>query len=142
MLTVQEKIIANSEEETANVAYKFASSLKGNEVVTLNGELGAGKTFFIKHLLKQFGISNVSSPTFSIVNEYNGKCKVNHFDFYRINKIEELYDIGFDEYVNNSSLTLIEWADLFPSIIPKNHIEITLKVNQDFSREISFRISK
>lgn len=139
MLFIQDKIITTNEKETANAAYEFASYLRGNEIIALNGELGAGKTFFIKHLLKQFGISNVNSPTFSIVNEYNGTVKVNHFDFYRINKIEELYDIGFDEYINDSSLTVIEWAELYPAIIPKKHIEITIKVNENYSREINFR---
>jgi tRNA threonylcarbamoyladenosine biosynthesis protein TsaE len=137
---VQNIIVTNSEEETANAAYLFSSQLTGNEVIAINGELGAGKTFFIRHMLKRFGIPNVSSPTFSLVNECNGSIKVNHFDFYRINKIEELYDIGFDEYINNSNLTIIEWAELFPEILPINYIEISIKVNDDFSREIKIKI--
>jgi tRNA threonylcarbamoyladenosine biosynthesis protein TsaE len=134
---VKNNIVTNSEEETANAANLFSSQLTGNEVIAINGELGAGKTFFIRHMLKNFGITNVSSPTFSLVNEYNGKFRINHFDFYRINKIEELYDIGFDEYINDSSLTIIEWAELFPEILPLRYIEISIKVIGDFKREIT-----
>ena len=136
---VEEKLIANSEEDTALIAKEFSSGLNGDEIIAVNGELGAGKTFLIKHLLKSFQINNVSSPTFSIVNEYYGSVKVNHFDFYRINRIEELYDIGFDEYINNSGITIIEWAELYKEILPKNYIEIDIKVNTDFSRDIKIK---
>lgn len=130
----------NSEEETARLAGEFSELLQGGEIVALNGDLGAGKTSFIKHLLRNFEIDNVSSPTFAIVNEYQGSLKVNHFDFYRINKVEELYDIGFEEYLTREdTLTFIEWADLLPEVLPSKRIEISFVVNDDFSREISFK---
>lgn len=132
----KEKLIASSEEDTVLIAKEFSTGLNGNEIIAVNGELGAGKTFFIKNMLENFQIYNVSSPTFSIVNEYHGSVKVNHFDFYRINRIEELYDIGFDEYINDSGITIIEWAELFKELLPKNFIEIDIKVNPDFSRDI------
>lgn len=126
-----------SEQETIRLADDFAGILAPGDVVALNGELGAGKTFFIKHLLKNFGIDYVSSPTFSIVNEYSGTYYINHFDFYRINRLEELYDIGFEEYlIRDNSITLIEWADMIPEVLPSKRIEINLKVNDDFSRDI------
>lgn len=133
----------SSEEETAGLAKEFSKTLQGGEVVALNGDLGAGKTSFIKFLLRNFEIDNVSSPTFAIVNEYEGRLKVNHFDFYRINKVEELYDIGFEEYLTREdTVTFIEWADLLPEVLPSRRIEINFVVNDDFTRDISFnRIS-
>ncbi|HEX2868913.1 MAG TPA: tRNA (adenosine(37)-N6)-threonylcarbamoyltransferase complex ATPase subunit type 1 TsaE [Ignavibacteriales bacterium] len=128
-----------SEEETARLAGEFSKTLQGGEVVALMGNLGAGKTSFVKHLLRQFGIDNVSSPTFAIVNEYEGRLNVNHFDFYRINKVEELYDIGFEEYLmRDDTVTFIEWADLLPEVLPVRRIEISFVLNEDFTRDISF----
>lgn len=128
-----------SEEETARLAREFSKTLQGGEVVALNGNLGAGKTSFVKHLLRNFGIDNVSSPTFAIVNEYEGRLNVNHFDFYRINKVEELYDIGFEEYLmRDDTVTFIEWADLLPEVLPGRRIEISFVLNEDFTRDISF----
>ena len=126
-----------SENETASLAEKFASGLEGGEKIVLNGELGAGKTFFIKKAADYLGIKNASSPTFALVNEYSGKFKIYHFDFYRINKINELYDIGFGDYLNDDeALVFIEWGNLFPEILPRKRIEIEIKVLNDFSREI------
>jgi tRNA threonylcarbamoyladenosine biosynthesis protein TsaE len=134
------KSVVTSEEETIDLADEFSSVLKPGDIVTLYGQLGAGKTFFVKHILKNYGISNVSSPTFAIVNQYSGKYNINHFDFYRINKINELYDIGFEDYINaQDAITFIEWADLIPEIIPDDNIEINIGVNDDFSREITIK---
>lgn len=129
----------SSEQETARLAKEFSETIQGGEVVALNGDLGAGKTSFIKYLLRYFEIDNVSSPTFAIVNEYEGSLKVSHFDFYRINRIEELYDIGFEEYLTREdSVTFIEWANLLPEILPSKRIDISFIVNEDFSRDITF----
>jgi tRNA threonylcarbamoyladenosine biosynthesis protein TsaE len=129
-----------SEKETAELAGEFSLELKKGETVVINGELGAGKTFFIKNAAIVFGINNVSSPTFALVNEYSGKIKIYHFDFYRINDIKELYDIGFDDYLNDDEAVLfIEWGNLFPEILPHKRIEIEIKVFEDFSREISIK---
>ena len=86
--------ISNSEEETKQIAYEFADFITEGMIIILNGDLGAGKTLFIQSVLKKFQIGEVNSPTFSIVNEYSGIKKFFHFDFYRINKKNELYDIG------------------------------------------------
>jgi tRNA threonylcarbamoyladenosine biosynthesis protein TsaE len=127
-----------SEEETAALARNFAKQLEGGEVVSLTGRLGSGKTFFVRHAAKYFGIENVTSPTFAIINVYNGKKVINHFDFYRINKAEELYEIGINDYFNDSeSITFIEWAELFPEVLPAKRINITIKLNDDFTREIT-----
>jgi len=126
-----------SERETKKLAEEFALGLKAGEAIVIDGELGAGKTFFIKSAAGVLGINNVNIPTFAIVNEYSGKFKIYHFDFYRINEIKELYDIGFDDYLNDDEAILfIEWGNLFPEILPHKRIEIEIKVMEDFSREI------
>ena len=128
-----------SEEETVELAGRFSEKLFPGKVIILNGNLGAGKTFFIKSLLKNFGIENVSSPTFAIVNEYNGKFKFYHFDFYRIKNSAELFDIGFNDYLNDSdSIMLIEWGELFPQVLPNKRLEIRINILDDNSREFIF----
>lgn len=130
------KIITTNENETADLAKKFSEVLKQGDVVSLIGDLGAGKTFFVKNVLSAFGNNNVSSPTFAIVNVYENKFIISHFDFYRIKKIEELYDIGFDDYLNDEeAITFIEWADLFPQILPKHRYEIKINYVDDNKRE-------
>jgi tRNA threonylcarbamoyladenosine biosynthesis protein TsaE len=134
---MNKNIIINSEKEMRDLAFEFASELQGGQVISLVGDLGAGKTFFVKCIGEFFKVPVVTSPTFAVVNEYTGVIKINHFDFYRINKIEELYDIGFEDYVSDSSaVTFIEWADMFPEIIPVIHTEISITVNIDQIREI------
>lgn len=129
-----------SEGETVMLADQLAGILRSGDIVALNGQLGAGKTFFIKNLLRNFGVDYVSSPTFAIVNEYSGSFYINHFDFYRINKVEELYDIGFEEYlIRENSITLIEWADMLPEMLPSRRLEINFTVNDDFSRDITIK---
>lgn len=133
--------ICRTESDTENLAIEFANSLNGGEVVILTGNLGAGKTFFIKSVCFVMGIHNVVSPTFAIVNEHNGKFHINHFDFYRINSVNELYDIGFDDYLNNnSSITFIEWGELFRDILPKKRIEI--KIDFDSKQTRIFKLNK
>ncbi|MBK6912514.1 MAG: tRNA (adenosine(37)-N6)-threonylcarbamoyltransferase complex ATPase subunit type 1 TsaE [Ignavibacteriales bacterium] len=125
--------------ETIELAKSYSENISDSEVVVLNGELGSGKTFFIKHLLKCFGVQNVSSPTFAIVNEYTARFNFYHFDFYRINKENELIEIGFNDYITaENSVVLIEWGSLFPNLLPKKRTEISIRVNEDFSREFEF----
>lgn len=124
-----------SEIETAQLAVEFAKGLRAGDVIILNGNLGAGKTFFIKKAAAAFGIENVSSPTFALVNEYRGRIRIYHFDFYRINEIEELYDIGLNDYLaDEESILFIEWGNLFPNVLPQKRIEINISINGDFIR--------
>lgn len=130
----------NNENETAKLAEEFAKIIHKGQVIVLNGNLGAGKTFFIKNLLSSFGIKNVNSPTFSIVNEHEGKIKAFHFDFYRLNKIEELYDIGWEDYLNDSdSIVLIEWGNLLQDALPVKRIEISIGFIDETKRKFEFR---
>jgi tRNA threonylcarbamoyladenosine biosynthesis protein TsaE len=134
------EVICRSKQDTIVLAEKFAKTLRGNEVVVLNGTLGSGKTFFIKSVCAEFGIDNVVSPTFAIVNEHDGKFHINHFDFYRIIKSSELLEIGFDDYLNhNNSITFIEWGDLFTELLPKKRIKITIEFIDDNSRKFLFQ---
>ena len=130
-----------SEAETKNIALEFSKDLKNGDVVILNGDLGSGKTFFVKEIGKLFDINNISSPTFAIVNEYSGRIKIYHFDFYRIEKSDELFDIGFNDYLNDDAAVIfIEWGGLFPGILPGKRYEIKITLNEDFSR--TFEINK
>lgn len=131
------EFLVKSEEETKSVAELFSKIIDDGDIIALNGELGSGKTFFVKSFCNLFDINNVSSPSFAIVNVYNGKKKIYHFDFYRIKKITELYDLGFHEYINDKeSITFIEWAELWKEILPKKYYEIHFKFANDNSRLI------
>ncbi len=130
-----------SEEETAALAKEFSSKLKKGDCISLVGNLGSGKTFFTKALCKEFSIDEVNSPTFALLNVYVGEEKFFHFDFYRVRANQELLDIGIYDYLNDDeAITIIEWADLFPSFLPKNRYEISIQLNSDDSR--TFRIEK
>jgi tRNA threonylcarbamoyladenosine biosynthesis protein TsaE len=128
-----------TEDETGILAEEFASTVSPGEVIVLNGNLGSGKTFFIKKLLKSFNIDSVSSPTFALVNEYYGELKFYHFDFYRIEQVREIYDIGFNEYMkDDEAVKFIEWGELFNSVLPRRRTEIQITLDKDFNREFSF----
>ncbi|MEW6701377.1 MAG: tRNA (adenosine(37)-N6)-threonylcarbamoyltransferase complex ATPase subunit type 1 TsaE [Bacteroidota bacterium] len=130
--------VVSSENETAEVAREFSKALSLGDIVLLNGDLGSGKTFFVRCVCLEFGIKNVSSPSFAIVNEYHNHKKIIHFDFYRIKKVEELYDIGFEDYINsNEAIVFIEWANMFPVILPKRNYQIEFKFVNNSSRKIS-----
>jgi len=116
---------------------KFSSVLTNGNIVLLDGNLGTGKTTFVKLICSNFGITEITSPSFSIVNEYSGKYKIYHFDFYRIKKKEELFDIGFFDYLNDDeAIIFIEWADLFPDIIPEKYYKISIKFDPKDIREV------
>jgi tRNA threonylcarbamoyladenosine biosynthesis protein TsaE len=131
---------SNSENETIAIAKEFAKLITDGMVITLIGNLGAGKTFFIKRILEDFNINNANSPSFAIVNEYYGKKKFYHFDFYRINSQVELIDIGIEDYFNDDeAVTFIEWADMFPSVIPSKRIEVNINMMENDSRLFEFK---
>lgn len=128
-----------TEDETRGLAGELSESVEPGDVIILNGNLGTGKTFFVKAFAKYFGISNVSSPTFALVNEYYGERKIYHFDFYRIEKAAELFDIGINDYLNdNEAISFIEWGNLFPEVLPGKRIEIFITMKDDYSRNFKF----
>ena len=132
---------SNSKKETENIAKAFAKTLKIGDVVCINGDLGAGKTAFTSGLAKGLGIGEVvSSPTFTIVNCYAGKIPLYHFDVYRISDSDEMYEVGFDEYVGGNGIAVIEWAELISDILPEARYDVTIAKNLDIHddfREIS-----
>lgn len=130
--------IVKSENETRKIAEEFSEILHPGDVVALKGNLGAGKTFFVKNACKKFNVNNANSPSFAIVNEYMGAVNIYHFDFYRIKKPVELYDIGFDEYlIQQNSIVFIEWPDLVPEVLPENRYDVQFEFIDDNSRKIT-----
>ncbi len=134
------KIEVFSEKETKEIAYNIAKNCKKGEIYCLCGDLGTGKTQFSKGFSKGLLINeDITSPTFTIVNEYiNGRLPFYHFDVYRINDLEELYDIGYDEYFFGNGVCLIEWAELIKDIIPKNAIWI--KIYKNLEKGDNYRV--
>ncbi len=132
---------SNSYEQTQSIAAKFASELKKGDVITLDGGLGAGKTAFTGGIAKGLGISGyVTSPTFTIVNEYHGgSILLYHFDVYRLSSMDELYDIGWEEYSAGDAVCVVEWADIIRDELPLPYYEvrITKTGETDGSRQIS-----
>lgn len=122
------KFISKNEEDTKKFARELASKLKAKDVVVLTGELGSGKTKFVEGFLSYYGLENeISSPTFTIVNEYNkDDIKIYHFDVYRLEDSSEFYEIGGEEYFENG-ICLIEWGELIEDAIPKDFIHIVFK---------------
>ena len=123
-----QEIICKNEEETKAFAKKFASFLEKGDIVLLIGELGSGKTKFVEGMLQYFELEDeISSPTFTIVNEYHSKKgDINHFDLYRLNSIGEFEGIGGEEYFDKG-ICVFEWGELIESILPKNYIKITFE---------------
>lgn len=130
------EFLSNSPEETAQLAKKIAKKLTPGVVITLEGDLGAGKTTFTKALAKGLGISrNVNSPTFTIIKEYHeGRLPLYHMDVYRIEDEEE--DLGFDEYFEGKGVTVVEWAHLIESQLPQHRLDISIKYIEGNQRKI------
>lgn len=129
---------SNSPTETAALAERFAAELKPGDVITLNGDLGAGKTAFAQGLAKGLGITEyLSSPTFTIVNCYEGRLPLYHFDVYRIADEEEMYEIGYDEYIDGDGVCVIEWAELIKDILPPERYDIVIK--KDYEKGEDYR---
>lgn len=112
-----------------------------HKVLAFYGAMGAGKTTFIKAVCEEMGVEDViTSPTFAIVNEYTDAegQPVYHFDFYRIKKMEELYDMGYEEYLNSGGFCLMEWPEMIEEALPDDTLRITIKENADGSRSVEF----
>ena len=111
------------------LAKKLANYVEENTVIALIGELGTGKTTFTKTIAKEFGVKeNLKSPTFNYVLEYlSGRMPLYHFDVYRLCNSEEIYEIGYEDYINNGGVALIEWANIILEDLPKEYIRIEFK---------------
>ena len=126
------KFISNNEQDTKNFAKKLASFAKAKDIIVLTGDLGSGKTKFTEGFLSFFGLEDeISSPTFTIVNEYcKNDINIYHFDVYRLEDSSEFYEIGGDEYFDNG-ICIIEWGELISDALPKKYIHITFERNLD-----------
>ena len=129
----------NSVEDTTKLGINLGKLLKSGDIVCLTGDLGTGKTHITKGIAKGLGIEdNITSPTFTIVNEYeNGRLKLNHFDVYRVSDPDEIYAIGFDDYIFSDAVSIIEWANYIEEILPQDFLHILIE--KDLSQGEDYR---
>lgn len=135
------KIRLDSLDTIREAAKEFIAHMGKSKVFAFYGSMGAGKTTFIKAICEELGVDDViTSPTFALVNEYtagNGD-PIYHFDFYRIKKIEEVYDMGYEDYFYSGSLCFIEWPELIEEILPGDAVKVTITQHEDGSRTVEF----
>ncbi|WP_462331776.1 tRNA (adenosine(37)-N6)-threonylcarbamoyltransferase complex ATPase subunit type 1 TsaE [Schwartzia sp. (in: firmicutes)] len=135
------EIVTKSPEETDGLAYRIGKIVPEGTVLCLTGNLGAGKTLFTEGLCRGLGVTaDVTSPTFNLMNVYEGRLSVRHFDLYRLEDESELEEFGFYEYAEaDDGLVLIEWADKFPEALPEKYIRIHIECGEDESeRHLNF----
>ena len=126
-------------EHISEAARKFIQHIGEHRVFAFYGKMGAGKTTFVKAVCEQLGVDDViTSPTFAIVNEYSGKTQVYHFDFYRIKKLEEVYDMGYEDYFYSGALCFIEWPELIEDLLPDDAVRVSIAEQEDGSRLVTF----
>lgn len=124
-------------DDTTTLGYKLGKLLKSGDIICLTGDLGTGKTHITKGIAKGLDIKDhITSPTFTIVNEYDsGRLKLNHFDVYRVSDPDEIYAIGFDDYIFSDAISIIEWANYIEEILPKDYIHINIEKDLDTSED-------
>ncbi len=135
------EIRINSLSELPQAAQTFVENMGDGSVFALYGGMGAGKTTFTKAVCECLGVTDaINSPTFAIVNEYRSESAelIYHFDFYRIKKLEEVYDMGYEDYFYSGALCFIEWPELIEDLLPEDTVRVTIEENADGSRSIRF----
>ena len=121
----------------AEAARQFVSIIGDRHVFAFYGHMGAGKTTFIKAICEELGVKDViTSPTFAIVNEYDGP--IYHFDFYRIKKLEEVYDMGYEDYFYSGALCFIEWPELIEELLPTDAVKVSIREQENGTRTVEF----
>lgn len=136
--------VTHSVEETVAFGARFGQNLQSGDVVALIGNLGSGKTQFTRGICQGLGVAQpVTSPTFVLINEYDGNLPVYHFDFYRLESETEIRDLGIDDYFNDTGICVIEWAERGLNLLPENRIEVYLRnlfdSGMETSREFTFK---
>jgi len=131
-------LISNSEDETKACAKRLAMNLKPGDIVLLQGDLGAGKTTFVKGLAEAFKFTQkkVNSPTFVIMNYYKGKLPIYHFDLYRLEKVQEIETLDFDEYFYGQGISLIEWPERLGKLKPQKYYLVEFKHKSESQRSL------
>ena len=136
------EIRINSLAEINDAAKKFIASMGDGKVFAFYGKMGAGKTTFIKAVCEELGVDDViTSPTFAIVNEYQSSTtgeSIYHFDFYRIKKLDEVYDMGYEDYFYGGSLCFLEWPELIEELLPEDACKVTIEETEDGGRVVRF----
>lgn len=136
------KIKINNLDNINEAAQIFTDNMGNGRVFAFYGKMGTGKTTFIKAVCRCLGVNDViTSPTFAIVNEYTSETTgetIYHFDFYRIKKLDEVYDMGYEEYFYGGAPCFIEWPELIESLLPENTVKVTIEENPDGTRTVSF----
>ena len=127
-------------EHISEAAKQFVDQIGSHKVFAFYGSMGAGKTTFIKAVCEELGVEDViTSPTFAIINEYTGQeGTIYHFDFYRIKKLEEVYDMGYEDYFYSGALCFIEWPELIEEVLPEDAVKVSITEKEDGSRAILF----
>jgi tRNA threonylcarbamoyladenosine biosynthesis protein TsaE len=122
-----ERALTHSTDETLALAGTVGGLLRAGDVVSLVGDLGAGKTVFARGVARALGVTEpVVSPSFTIVREYDGRLPLVHVDVYRIESVQELYDLGFEELVRDDAVTLVEWGDMIDGLLPVDRLDVRL----------------
>ena len=130
-------IISHSEEETKNAGRELARRAVRSSVISLRGSLGAGKTVFAKGFAQELGITEaIVSPTFTLVQEYEGKMKMYHLDLYRLSGEDEFESMGGEDFLYSDGVRLIEWSEKISSMLPDDTIYVNITINEDLSRTI------
>ena len=128
---------SNSPDITMSIGFEFSKEIKAGDIIAIEGEIGAGKTTFIKGVLKGLGYKgNVNSPTYTLINEYQADNKIIHIDCYREKNINRWIDIGFIDYLNDDNIIIIEWPEYIRKILPSNTIDIYIEHIKESTREI------
>jgi tRNA threonylcarbamoyladenosine biosynthesis protein TsaE len=135
------KITINSLDNIRAAAREFIKNMGNSHVFAFYGKMGAGKTTFIKAICEELGVEDViTSPTFAIVNDYtagDGR-HIYHFDFYRIKKLDEVYDMGYEDYFYSDSLCFLEWPELIEELLPSDAVKVTITQQDDGTRVVEF----
>lgn len=130
------KFITNSAEETENFGKNIANLLRGGDIISFGGDLGVGKTCMIRGIAQGLGVkSNVTSSSFVLMRVLHGRLPVFHFDLYRLSNADELFDIGYDEFLFSNGVSLIEWSDRLGNLIGNSFLHIELEYDFDDSKE-------
>ena len=136
------EIKIDSLDNIKEAAKQFVAAIDRNTVFAFYGKMGAGKTTFTKAVCEELGVTDtVASPTFAIVNEYRSDTTgelIYHFDFYRIKKLDEVYDMGYEDYFYSGALCFIEWPELIEELLPEDAVKVNIVENEDGSRTVSF----
>lgn len=136
------EIIIKDLDHIREAAHEFICKMGEGSVFAFYGSMGAGKTTFVKAICEELGVEDViTSPTFAIVNEYRSDSTgelIYHFDFYRIKKLEEVYDMGYEDYFYSGALCFIEWPELIEELLPEDAVRVTIKETEDGCRSVKF----